>query len=140
MASCSVRERSHFEVVICPSPSQPALLKADTVLFQRATGRILFLPLELPLLQRFGQVKEATGAGGRERGASVHRSEEEEAGGDGETLGDPAKRKTHAELQDCGEDGKSRLGPAHEVFGDDGHQRGLRDNAGEGTEESEAGL
>src|SRR5260370_42243369 len=47
--------------------------------------------------------EESAGARGGECGACIHEGEQEEAGGDAETPGEPSERKTSGQLQDGAE-------------------------------------
>src|SRR6266481_5763038 len=84
--------------------------------------------------------EESAGTRGGECGARIHEGEQEETGGDTESLCEPAERKTHGKLQNGGDDGEGGLRASHEVARHDGHQRRLGDDAAERAEKSEATL
>ena len=84
--------------------------------------------------------EEGAGAGSGESGGEVEEGQQEKTGSDGEMLSGPAEGRGHRELHHRGKDGESRLRATHDLFGNDGHQGRLRDNAGKCAKETKGGL
>ena len=84
--------------------------------------------------------QEESRAGGGHGGGGIEKREEEEACGDREALSDPPQGKAHGQLHDGSEDGKGGLRASHEMFGDDGHEGRLGDDARQRAEKTEGGL
>src|SRR5467141_1048361 len=99
------------------APWRTSAYSLSKLLRLRSFGLSLSDSLRMTCWGKIATSEEGAGTRGGECGARIHEGEQEETGGDTESLCEPAERKAHRELQDGGDDGEGGLRAAHEVAG-----------------------